>query len=308
MTTIEIRPEQPADYAAIAAVHVRAFEHRASEALIVALHRQRRAFDPGLSLVAEADGRIVGHALFSPQTIRLLGADVPAVNLAPIAVDGAWQGAGIGGRLIRAGHAAAQGRGYALSFLLGHTSYYPRFGYRTHAYGASALTVPVAATAAGGLTPRTPTKADLPALRALWLHEEGAVDMAIAPGPDLLDWLSPNPAIETLVWADGEGLQGYTRVHRAEPAKPRMFLARSHSAARQLAAALGARSGSAELALPLHPASASAGAFGAPAAAAWDAAMVCPLAPGPFDAYEAELRAGTRPAGRPLWPAAFDLE
>lgn len=135
------------------------------------------------------------------------------------------------------------------------------------------------------------------------------MDMAIAPGPDLLDWLSPNPAIETLVWADGDELLGYTRVHRAEPAKPRMFLARSHSAARRLAAALGARSGgSAELELPLHAASASAGAFGAPAAAAWDAAMVCPLAPSPFDAYEAELRAGIRPAGRPLWPAAFDLE
>lgn len=101
MTEIVIRPEQPTDYAAIAAVHVRAFENRASEALIVPLHRHRRAFDPDLSLVAEADGRIVGHALFSPQTIRLLGADVPAVNLAPIAVDGAWQRAGVGGRLIR---------------------------------------------------------------------------------------------------------------------------------------------------------------------------------------------------------------
>ena len=67
MTAIVIRPEQPTDYAAIAAVHVRAFENRASEALIVALHRHRAAFDPDLSLVAEEDGQVVGHVLFSPR-------------------------------------------------------------------------------------------------------------------------------------------------------------------------------------------------------------------------------------------------
>jgi len=82
-----IRPETVADYAGIADVQVRAFGHRPGEALIVALHRQRGAFDPELSLVAEVDGRVVGHVLFSPHQMRLLGQTIPVVNLAPIAID-----------------------------------------------------------------------------------------------------------------------------------------------------------------------------------------------------------------------------
>src|SRR5215471_15938619 len=100
---VQIRSETIPDYAGIAALHARAFGERPAEALIVALHRQRPAFDPDLSLVAELDGRVVGHALFSPHIVRLLGQDVRAVNLAPIAVDPAHQRSGIGGRLIVAG-------------------------------------------------------------------------------------------------------------------------------------------------------------------------------------------------------------
>lgn len=128
-----IRSETVADYAAIADLHARAFGHRSHEALIIALHRHRAVFDAELSLVAEIDGCVVGHALFSPHRVRLLGQDTPAVNLAPIAVDPGRQGRGIGGRLIVEGHSIASAKGYAFSFLLGHTSYYPRFGYRTHA-------------------------------------------------------------------------------------------------------------------------------------------------------------------------------
>src|SRR5262245_46248871 len=133
---MRIRPETIQDYAAIAALHVRAFGERATEALIVTLQRHSPAFDPELSLVAELDGRVIGHALFSPHTVRLLDQDVRAVNLAPIAVDPSMQRQGVGGRLIAAGHALARDKGYAFSFLLGHTSYYPRHGYLTRAYGA----------------------------------------------------------------------------------------------------------------------------------------------------------------------------
>lgn len=77
---MRIRPETPADYAAIAALHVRAFGDRTGEGLVVALHRQRAAFDPELSLVAEKDGRVTGHVLFSPRHLGLLGQEVRAVN------------------------------------------------------------------------------------------------------------------------------------------------------------------------------------------------------------------------------------
>jgi predicted N-acetyltransferase YhbS len=304
---MNVRPETPADYAAIAALHVRAFGERAAEALIVALHRHRAAFDPALSLVAAESGRIVGHALFSPQSIRLLGQAAPAVNLAPIAVDPALQGRGVGGRLIAAGHEVARARGYSLCFLLGHPSYYPRFGYQTHAYGGSSLAVAASGLAGEGLAARPPAEADLPALRELWLREEANVDFAIEPGPDLLDWLSPNPPIAATVWLRGDALAGYTRVHAAEPARPRVFLAVDQPAAHGMAAAIARSAGLTELILPLHPFSTSAAAFGEPRAASWEPAMACPLAPGPYDEYRAQVRAGHRPPGRPSWPVAFDL-
>src|SRR5262245_37154844 len=97
---LRIRSETIPDYAGIAALHARAFGERPAEALIVALHRQRPTFDPDLALVAEQDDRIVGHALFSPHSVRLLGQDVRAVNLAPLAVDPSAQRQGIGARLI----------------------------------------------------------------------------------------------------------------------------------------------------------------------------------------------------------------
>src|SRR5688500_16279882 len=119
-----IRAETPRDYATIADIHVKAFDNRAAEAVIVGLHRHRSRFDPELSLVAEIDGQVVGHVLFSPQTIRLLGQNLEVVNLAPIAVHPTHQGKGIGAALIEEGHSIARSKGYPFSFLLGHPEYY----------------------------------------------------------------------------------------------------------------------------------------------------------------------------------------
>lgn len=303
-----IRSETTRDYAAIAAVNVHAFDNRATEALIVTLHRHRPAFDPELSLVAEHDGRIVGHVLFSPRSIRLLDHDVAAVNLAPIAVDPKVQKTGIGARLIQEGHARAREKGYELSFLLGHTSYYPRFGYLMHAFGGSSVTVATADLPHEDLSGCSPTQADILVLRDLWHHEEDAVDFAIDPGDEMMDWLSPHPEIEATVWSAGQAIVGYTRIARTAPATPRSFLARDLDAARAIAGTLARGAGAREVTLPLHPASASASAFSIPTTRSWDAAMVCPLSPGVFQDYYAHVKAGERPPGRPIWPVPFELE
>jgi predicted N-acetyltransferase YhbS len=303
---MKIRPEAVSDYADIAALHTRAFGNRAYEPLIVALHRQRRAFDAELSLVAEADGRIAGHALFSPQRVRLLGEAVWAVNLAPIAVDPEYQNAGIGGALIMRGHDVARSKGYAFSFLLGHTDYYPRFGYQMNAFGASSIEV-APPPDAPALPSRPLTADDVPRLRELWEREEGNVDFAIYPGDDLLDWLSPNPAIQACVYLRGEAVVGYARIHSRWPHSPRLFLAADTEAARGMVASFAGESPT--LTLLLHPRSASVTAFeGEAKADAWGAAMACSLLPGILDDYFAQLRAGAIPPGRPIWPVAFDLE
>ena len=242
--------------------------------------------------------------------MRLLGQSVPVVTLAPLAVDPSCQRQGIGGRLIAAGHEVAAAQGYVLSILLGHPTYYPRFGYRTGAYGAAQATVPTAAVAAGPserLERHGPTPADVPALRALWRHDEAEVDCALDPGPDLLDWLSPHPAIGATVYTQAGAVVGYTRVHTSTPAEPRVFLARDGAMARAMAGLLAQDAAAPALALPIHPAAAAAQGFVTPRCAAWEAAMACPLAASPLDAYFALLQTGQRAPGRVTWPVAFDL-
>ncbi|HEY1014783.1 MAG TPA: N-acetyltransferase, partial [Herpetosiphonaceae bacterium] len=217
---MQIRSETPGDYAASAAVHAEAFAPRAIEAGIMTLHRQRAEFDPELSLVAELDGAVVGHALFSPRPVRLLGREVRAVCLGPIAVSPAHQSRKIGTALINAGHETARAKGYELSFLLGHPWYYPKLGYLTHAYGHSTIAVDPAGLPAGGLQQRAPLAGDVPALRRLWEHEEGGVDFAVDPGGALLDWLSPTGAVENSVFVSGEAVVGYARVRRDHPSRP----------------------------------------------------------------------------------------
>jgi putative acetyltransferase len=81
-----------------------------------------------VSLVAEEDGEIVGHIMFSP--VQLTGAaDVRAMALAPLAVTPERQRAGIGSALVRAGLEECQRRGIDAVFVVGHPAYYPRFGF-----------------------------------------------------------------------------------------------------------------------------------------------------------------------------------
>lgn len=128
MTTI--RAETPADHAAIAEVNRLAFGREAEARLVEAI-RASPGFIPALSLVAERDGDVVGHALFSQIAIRTAaGTEVPALALAPVAVRPAYQRQGIGSALIRAGLDRARALGHRIVVVVGHPDYYPRFGFR----------------------------------------------------------------------------------------------------------------------------------------------------------------------------------
>ncbi len=133
-SNLSIRPEQPGDAPAISNVNQLAFG-RPNEGLLVENLRKRPEFRPDLSLVAEIDAEIAGHVLLLPvglQTDRgeIPLAATPLLSLGPIAVLPNYQGQGIGGKLILAGHQRAQALGYTAIVLLGHPSYYPRFGYK----------------------------------------------------------------------------------------------------------------------------------------------------------------------------------
>lgn len=130
MAEILVRPEQPGDRQAVFRLNEQAFDSPAEAALVEAV---RAAAEPGslISLVAELEREIVGHAFFTPVTIRRDDAVVAhAMALGPMAVLPAHQRKGIGSRLVEAGLAACRKRGEGVVFVLGHREYYPRFGFQ----------------------------------------------------------------------------------------------------------------------------------------------------------------------------------
>jgi putative acetyltransferase len=124
---VRIRAETAADYAAIAEVTAAAFG-QPDEADLVEAIRASDEYVPELTLVAEEDGRIVGHVMFSYSALE--GSDTGLLQLSPLSVAPERQGSGIGSALTREALRLADERGEPLVLVLGHPSYYPRFGFR----------------------------------------------------------------------------------------------------------------------------------------------------------------------------------
>jgi putative acetyltransferase len=97
------------------------------EARIVDLLRNEPSWDPARSLIAEDEaGRPVGHVVVFPGRDDAL----PGVlGLGPIGVLPEFQRRGVGGALMRAAIDLGERLGAPAIVLLGHATYYPRFGF-----------------------------------------------------------------------------------------------------------------------------------------------------------------------------------
>lgn len=84
---------------------------------------------PTLSLVAETDGRVVGHVAFSPVTTKD-GKGFLGYLLAPLAVAPDYQRQGIGSRLIERGRQRLSEVRAGILLVYGDPKYYGRFGFR----------------------------------------------------------------------------------------------------------------------------------------------------------------------------------
>ncbi|GAA2734414.1 N-acetyltransferase [Pedococcus aerophilus] len=131
-----IRRELPSDADAIRAVHLKAFAKPATddapaqegtlEANLVDDLRADGDLVEECCLVAEVDGVVAGHVAIS----RAFLDDEPAlVALGPLGVLPEVQRSGIGSALVHAALAAADALGEPAMVLLGHPTYYPRFGF-----------------------------------------------------------------------------------------------------------------------------------------------------------------------------------
>ena len=128
MKKTNIREEHKTDYQQVFLVHQKAFGQE-EEGQIVERIRKSEGFIPQLSLVAEIDGVVVGHILFSKIHIETSHDNKQTLSLAPMAVLPDFQKQGIGGKMIKAGIQKADELGFDSIIVLGHPDYYPNFGF-----------------------------------------------------------------------------------------------------------------------------------------------------------------------------------
>ena len=141
---MQIRTETAEDYEQVFQLNVTAFGNREDEGKLVERIRASEEFTPELSIVAVEAGEVVGHILLSGAKVVEDSREYPVIVLAPIAVRADYQGRGVGGLLIEEGKRRAAKLGFGAVLLIGHPSYYPRFGFvPARAQGLELLQFPV---------------------------------------------------------------------------------------------------------------------------------------------------------------------
>jgi len=118
-----IRDETEADYASIDHVNDVAFEETTQSQII----RELRTTEEALwSQVLLKDNEIIGHLMFYKVW---LDGELITAGLGPLSILPEHQRRGYGGQLIRSGLKKCDPERHQIIFLLGHTEYYPRFGF-----------------------------------------------------------------------------------------------------------------------------------------------------------------------------------
>ncbi len=125
-----IRNEQKSDIEAISEITIAAFANEPhsnqTEQFIIKALRAANALT--VSLVAEIEGKVVGHIAFSPVTIS--GQSCHWYGLGPISVKPGFQKQGIGTALVNEGMRLLKASGAKGCMLVGDPNYYERFGFR----------------------------------------------------------------------------------------------------------------------------------------------------------------------------------
>jgi putative acetyltransferase len=127
---VVIRDETDADVSAITEVTIAAFKtleiSNKTEQYIIEALRAAKALT--VSLVAEVDGRVVGHIAFSPVTIS--DGTRNWYGLGPVSVLPEYQRKGVGKALISEGLSRLKGLNARGCCLVGHPGYYEKFGFK----------------------------------------------------------------------------------------------------------------------------------------------------------------------------------
>ena len=141
-----MRAETTGDRPAVRTVHLEAFgDHGRVVANLVDDLRESVARGEGLSLVAEEQGEVVGHVMFTPSLLDAPKRLVEVQVLSPVGVLPAHQKHGVGTTLIRRGLELLVERDVPLVFLEGAPAYYSRLGFEPavdHGFRKPSLRIP----------------------------------------------------------------------------------------------------------------------------------------------------------------------
>lgn len=140
MEKYTIRKAEPSHRPVILEINRKAFG-RDSEAELTDDLLSDPTAQPILSLLACKDESPIAFILFSRAYLETEDALPVCYILGPLAVLPAYQNQGVGGLLIQAGLEILQHDGCDLVFVLGHPSYYSRFGFQSDA-GARGFSPP----------------------------------------------------------------------------------------------------------------------------------------------------------------------
>lgn len=123
-----VRGEKVTDHDTVYNINKLAFGSEIEPKLIAAL-RKSKSFVRGLSLVAVKEEKVLGHALLTRAFIVNRGRRFKCLVLGPMAVLPEYQKQGIGKKLMEEGFERAKELGFTAIAVLGHETYYPKFGF-----------------------------------------------------------------------------------------------------------------------------------------------------------------------------------
>lgn len=129
MQEVIVRAEVLEDVRAIDVVNLSAFQGEA-EARLVSAVRGSADFMRELSLVAELNGRIVGHLLLSKVTLQRGGESKSVLALGPMSVVPSQSHRGIGSALIEEAISRAKSMHFAAIVVAGQPDYYERLAFQ----------------------------------------------------------------------------------------------------------------------------------------------------------------------------------
>jgi putative acetyltransferase len=130
-----IRQEKPSDFQNIYALVKTAFETAkvadGNEQDYVGKLRASGNYIPQLALVAEEDGKLVGHIMLTETFVTTATSKFGALLLAPLSVALQYRKRGIGSALVEQSLQLARNMGYLAVFVVGDPEFYGRFGFKS---------------------------------------------------------------------------------------------------------------------------------------------------------------------------------